>query len=139
MFSELPTRAEDVKSAVTNVSLEDVECVTATVIKEQGPHWLLRKRHGIDQNEKEYTAGTRQSDSEQRKLVEDDFTGKYHDWKSADWNELDWDKVKDLHVRELLAERRQMAQVAQQAHCLSCPQFLKHVRDLRCILVKQQR
>lgn len=44
------------------------------------------------------------------------------------WDELDWGKVKDLQVRELLVERQKMADIAQNAQCLKCPHFLKHVR-----------
>jgi antiviral helicase SKI2 len=129
MFRDLPKKAEEVKSVITSVNLEDVECVTATLVKTTGPSWNVQLKRGINDNDENKASGIMQSDSVQRRLAEEAFTAKYSDWESADWNELDWDKVKDLRVRELLAERRTMAEIAQQAHCLSCPQFLKHVSD----------
>lgn len=67
------------------------------------------------------------SDPVQKKLVEEELTTRHNDWKSSDWDELEWDNVKDLQVRELVAERKKMADVAQQADCLKCPKFVKHV------------
>jgi antiviral helicase SKI2 len=131
MFSKLPTRTEDVKSAVTGVNLEDVECVTVTVVKVRGPHWYLQVRKGIDEHDQINAAAMLNSDPVQKQLAEEEFTSKYSDWESADWNELEWDKVKDLRVRELLTERQKMAQIAQQGQCLECPNFLKHVGSSR--------
>lgn len=127
MFSKLPNRAEDVGSAVTSVNLEDVECVTVTVVKVRGPPWYLQVRKGIDEHDQINVAALLKSDPVQQKLAEEEFTTKYCEWESADWNELEWDKVKDLQVRELLAERQKMAQICQQGNCLRCPNFLKHV------------
>jgi antiviral helicase SKI2 len=131
MFSKLPTRAEDVKSAVGSVDLEDVECVTVTAVKVRGPPWYLQVRKGIDECDQTNVAALLKLEAVQRKLAEEDFTTKYCDWESADWNELEWDKVKDLQVRELLSERQKMAHIAQQAQCLGCPNFLKHVCALK--------
>jgi antiviral helicase SKI2 len=127
MFSQLPRRAEDVKSSVTSVNLEDVECVTVTVVKVRGPPWYLQIRKGIDENDQINVAAMLKSDPVQRELAEEDFTAKYCHWESADWEELEWEKVKDLQVRELLAGRQTLARIAQQKQCLSCPNFLRHV------------
>lgn len=72
----------------------------------------------------------------QKKLIEEEFTTKYNDWESADWDELEWDKVKDLRVREILAERRKVGQIAQQGKCLTCPHFVRHVSSLKLICSK---
>jgi antiviral helicase SKI2 len=138
MFSKLPKRAEDIKSAVTAVNLEDVECVTLTVVKVRGPHWYLQVRKGIDEHDQINVAAMLNSDPVQKQLAEEEFTSKYSDWESADWNELEWDKVKDLRVRELLSERQKMAQIAQQGQCLRCPSFLKHVGSSRLRLRKDK-
>lgn len=50
----------------------------------------------------------------------------YASWTSNAWDEQDWTKVNDLRVRELLAERQMVAQKAQSAKCLDCPDFVKH-------------
>jgi antiviral helicase SKI2 len=131
MLSKLPKRAEEVRSAVISVNLEDVECVTVTAVKVKGPPWYLQIKKGIDGYDQINVAAILKSDPVQKKLAEEDFTANYGDWESADWNELEWDKVKDLQVRELFVERQKMAQIAQHGHCLQCPNFLKHVSALR--------
>lgn len=42
LFSPLPTEASQVKSGVTQVLLDDVECVTQTLIKVRGPIWFIK-------------------------------------------------------------------------------------------------
>jgi antiviral helicase SKI2 len=46
MFSPLPDRAARVKSGTTQVQLDDVECVTQTVVKVRGPNWYLKIARG---------------------------------------------------------------------------------------------
>lgn len=127
MFGKLPKTAEDVKSGVISVNLEDVESVTVTIVKVRGPPWYMQIKKGIDEHDQTNIAALLNSDPVQKKLTEEEFIMKYCDWTAADWNELEWDKVKDLHVRELLIERQKMGNIAQQAQCIKCPNFLKHV------------
>ena len=42
MFAPLPTHASRVKYRISQVLLDDVECVTQTVIKVRGPHWFIK-------------------------------------------------------------------------------------------------
>lgn len=51
----------------------------------------------------------------------------YAVWTSTVYNEQDWTKVNELSIRELLVERSKMADITQNAKCLECPDFLKHV------------
>ena len=130
MYSRLPERAEDLKSAVINVSLEDVECVSVTTVKVRGPPKYLQLKKGADRFDQLNVAVILKTDPVQEKLAEEEFTAKYSDWKSEDWNELEWDMVKQLEVRELLTERRKMAQVVENGQCLGCPDFPRHVSSL---------
>lgn len=50
-------------------------------------------------------------------------------WKASFWEELDWSRIKLLSIRDTLEVRKQQLQSAQQAHCLECPNFVKHVRS----------
>ena len=127
MFTKLPKNAEEVKSAVINVNLEEVECVTTASVKVRGPPLCLQVRKVTDEHHQTSVIAMLKLDPVQKRLAEEEFTTKYCNWEIADWNELEWDKVKDLQVRDLLAERQKMAQIAQQAQCLRCPNFLKHV------------
>lgn len=52
------------------------------------------------------------------------------DWASPTWDEHEWTRVRDMTVQEILGKREQAAKTAQQAHCLECPNFVKHVRTL---------
>lgn len=42
MFTPLPDQAARVKSGITQVSLDDVEAVTQTLVKVRGPHWYIK-------------------------------------------------------------------------------------------------
>lgn len=53
------------------------------------------------------------------------------DWTSSAWDEVDWSRIKDMSIREILDKRRAAAAVAQGAHCLQCPNFVKHVSFCR--------
>lgn len=109
MFSTLPTAANQVKFGVTNVLLEDVEAVTVTNIKVKGPQWYIKVG------------------KEQKRIAEEEVPLMYSSWTMPAWDEIYWDNlVKELQVRELLAMRKQLTDGIQSAHCLTCPDFLKH-------------
>ena len=48
-------------------------------------------------------------------------------WELSSWDELDWGRAKLLSVRDTLEARQQDLEQAQGAHCLACPNFVKHV------------
>ncbi|RMZ79548.1 hypothetical protein DV737_g3400, partial [Chaetothyriales sp. CBS 132003] len=108
LFTPLPKSAEQVKQGVIQVFLDDVECVTRTVIKISGPHWYIK------------IAGVQQA------WAEEDFVKKYSDWTDSAYDEQEWTKVHELAVRELLVKRDAAARTVQQAKCPACPDFLKH-------------
>lgn len=62
----------------------------------------------------------------QKSFAEEEFVQVYSSWISSAWDEQDWNKVHDLPVRELLVERQKVADLVQNAKCLSCPNFVKH-------------
>jgi len=57
------------------------------------------------------------------------------DWTASAWDEIDWYRVKDMSVREIHDKRRAAAATAQDAHCLECPNFVKHVSIVLIITV----
>ncbi|KAJ9605383.1 Antiviral helicase ski2 [Cladophialophora chaetospira] len=107
LFSPLPNKVSRVRWNVAHVLLDDVECLTQTVVKVDLRPLLS-------------------SHTEQQKFVEDEFVHVYSSWVSTAWDEQDWSRVNELSVRELLAERKKFATIFQNAKCLSCPNFLKH-------------
>lgn len=52
-------------------------------------------------------------------------------WKASHWEELDWSRVKLLSIRDTLEARKIELQRVAGAQCLSCPDFVKHVRSKR--------
>lgn len=62
----------------------------------------------------------------QKQFAEEEFVQVLSSWVSSAWDEQDWSKVNDLHVRELLAERKSVAEVILRSKCLECPDFIKH-------------
>lgn len=68
--------------------------------------------------------------TEQKKFAEKDFIENYADWVSPAYNEQDWSKAQELKIRELLSERSKVAAICQNAKCLECPHFLKHVSSI---------
>jgi antiviral helicase SKI2 len=62
----------------------------------------------------------------QKQFAEEEFVNVYSSWISSAWDELEWSKVNELHVRELLAERKAASDLFEKGKCLSCPDFLKH-------------
>ena len=46
MFTPLPNDPERVNIGPTQVSLDDVECVTQTIVKVRGPHWYIKVAKG---------------------------------------------------------------------------------------------
>ncbi|RMD40697.1 hypothetical protein DV735_g4452, partial [Chaetothyriales sp. CBS 134920] len=108
LFTPLPKSGEQVKREVTQVLLDDVECITCTVIKIPGPHWYIK------------------IPKVQQAWAERDFVKKYSDWTDSAYDEQEWTKVHELAVREILAKREAAARTVQQAQCQTCPDFLKH-------------
>lgn len=50
MFESLPTDASQVKSGMTQVMLEDIECVTTTSVKIKGQAWTIQLPPGMTLN-----------------------------------------------------------------------------------------
>jgi len=47
-------------------------------------------------------------------------------YTSTTFDEIDWSRLKEMTVRDILDRRRTFASDAQSAHCLTCPNFVKH-------------
>ena len=128
LFSKLPNEVSRVRWMVTQVLLDDVECLTQTVVKVKGPLWYIKIPRGnsILTTVQVDLRALLNSDAEQQKFVEGDFITYYSSWGNPAWIEQDWEKVHELSIRELLGQRKKFANVFEQAKCLSCPNFLKH-------------
>lgn len=128
LFSPLPSKVSRVRWNVTMVSLDDVECLTQTVVKVRGPKWYIRVSTGnsILTSAQVDLRSLLNSYAEQQTFAENEFVNVYSSWASTAWDEQDWSKVHELSVRELLVERTKVAAIFENAKCLSCPNFLKH-------------
>jgi antiviral helicase SKI2 len=108
LFANLPKKFSELSLKVSIVPLSDIECVTETIIKSEGPFKALNNK------------------KEARQLAEEQFIPLCESWTFRDWDEVDWRKVKDLTVQNLLDERKKVAEEAQNKECLKCPKFLQH-------------
>lgn len=46
MFTRLPDKPARVRHGITQVLLDDVQCVTQTLVKVRGPQWYIKVRKG---------------------------------------------------------------------------------------------
>lgn len=51
-------------------------------------------------------------------------------WTAPYWDELDWSRIKQLSLRDTLEKRKQEIVVAQNARCVECPNFARHVSNV---------
>ncbi|ETN43274.1 uncharacterized protein HMPREF1541_02433 [Cyphellophora europaea CBS 101466] len=107
LFATLPQDPLKIKATAMHVPLADVEVVTQTRVKADAQAIL-------------------NSSVEQERFIQGELLKDYADWTSKAYDEQEWTKVNELSVRELLAERARVADMAQNAKCLECPDFLKH-------------
>lgn len=108
MMTKLPQAKKHISTKTLWVPVTDLICVTKTTLKGIVPE--------IFQGGDGYLAAV----AELSRLCQS--------WTLPEWDELDWSKIKDMTTRELLEKRKQVAEAAQQGACISCPEFLKHVR-----------
>ncbi|KAI9871999.1 MAG: hypothetical protein M1830_002179 [Pleopsidium flavum] len=107
LFTRLPNKASEMKLRAASIPLSNVECVTRTVIKIDLPS-VVRK------------------DKEAVKFAEEELVKLCSSWDTPDWDELDWARVKDLQLRNILDERKDVALAAEQCTCIQCSTFLRH-------------
>jgi antiviral helicase SKI2 len=107
-FAALPNEYSELSLRISIVPISDIECVTETVIKSDGPFKAL--------NDKKETM----------KLANDQFIPLCASWGYRDWEEVNWRKIKDMALQNLLDARQKAAEGAQNRKCLTCPKFLQH-------------
>lgn len=130
IFRKLPQFADQVKASVVNVTLDELEMVTQTMVKVRGPPWSLKIEKGNICLHSQVDPSVLKSVTGYKKWAEHEFLDTYADWQSDVYNEQDWSKVLELRVRELLNERVQIESACQSAKCLRCRDFLKHVSEV---------
>ncbi|OJJ46626.1 hypothetical protein ASPZODRAFT_152081 [Penicilliopsis zonata CBS 506.65] len=108
LLQPLPTRAADMTLKVCRVPIQDLECVTKTLIKLGGPIWYLN----IKKEAAKY------ADKELSKLCAS--------WTNPVWDEVDYERIKELQVRDILEKRQAQINIAQSCKSLECPTFLAH-------------
>ena len=137
-FSNLPTSTSQIRTSIVNVTLDDLEIVTETMVKVRGPPWFMKIPKGTYYLQTQIPTTVLKSPVEQQKFAEKDFISTYSSWTSSVYDEQDWSKVLELRVRELLSERDEVASRCQKAKCLTCPSFLKHVSTSLLIIYRTE-
>ncbi|OAT11538.1 DEAD/DEAH box RNA helicase [Blastomyces gilchristii SLH14081] len=108
LFSPLSTNPNEMVLKTYKIPLEDLECVTTTVVKIGGPTWYLNIK------------------KESLKVAQKDLVPLCTSWEASAWDELAWDRVKELQIVEILNQRQAQVAIVESSECLQCPEFLKH-------------
>ena len=106
-FASLPRKRSDLRLRSAIVPLNDIECLTPTIIRSDAS--LLASL-----------------DRDPPQSAVDEIITLTNDWTSATWDELELNKVRDLSVRETNFARSSAYKTASSAHCITCSNFLKH-------------
>jgi len=107
LFTELPQTKKYISTKTLYIPVSDLECVTQTIMKGVIP--------GIFEGGESYQDAVKELERICRT------------WELEEWNELNWGRINDLHLREILEQRKQQVAACQGRECLTCPQFIKHV------------
>lgn len=107
LFTELPQSKKYISTKTLYIPVSDLECVTQTITRGVVP--------GIFEGGEPLQDAVKELERICRT------------WKLEEWNELDWGRINDLHLREILEQRKQQVIACQERKCLSCPHFVKHV------------
>ena len=131
-FDKLPTEVAAMELKIIKVPLQDIECVTDTVVKVRGPMWHLKIKKGTKSSDRNHTLRLLSGDVEVVKFTETEMLKFMASWLEPQWNELDWSRIKEITTRDLLERRADAARRAQQGACFDCSDFVKHVSKQRC-------
>ena len=126
-FAKLPTEGAEMELKILKIPLGDVDAVTDKTVKARGPMWLFNVKKGIDDSAQTRFDDLLKHREEQARFAEGEIANICVSWDQPQWNEIDWSRIKELTTRDLLEYRKQEAVKVQQAHCVECPNFVKHV------------
>ncbi|KAI9769955.1 MAG: hypothetical protein M1840_003665 [Geoglossum simile] len=109
-FSNQTALNSEIRFRESRVPLSSIECMTKTVVK-------------FD------IAGALNGDSDALKKGQDEVARLCDSWMAPEWDELDWSRIRDMHLRNVLDERKKEAVCAQERRCVGCENFLKHFSE----------
>ncbi|KAH7139272.1 NUC185 domain-containing protein [Dendryphion nanum] len=108
LFRNLPKNERDMILKPAFIPLNDVECLTRTVIDFPETVKNVNKK------------------KEALILARDQFQPLCGSWNYSDWDEFNYEKIKNLNFRDIDDKRRKTGQIAADRQCLKCPDFVKH-------------
>jgi len=107
-YRSLPRKDSEMILKMAYVPLNDVECLTSTLIDIPESVQNFNKRKEV------------------RILAQNQFVPLCKSWMYKDWNEYDWNRIKNLNFREIFEARKREGAAATERKCLECPHFLEH-------------
>jgi antiviral helicase SKI2 len=131
-FRNLPKNVNEMILKPALIPLNDIECLTTTVIDipEGVQNLNYRKReHGPIEAYKYLLMVV----IDALALAQDQFKPLCSSWNYNDWDEFDYSKIKNLQFREIEDKRKKEGLIATERECLKCPNFLKHVSIRVCL------
>lgn len=126
-FRELPKNRKNLILKRALIPLNDIECLTRTVIDIPANVENLYRIKGAYSKNFCITFSVLTPDTDTLKLAQDQFLPLCGSWNFEDWDEYDYDRIKNLNFREIEMARREAGREATSKECLKCPNFLKHV------------
>ncbi|KAH0556316.1 hypothetical protein GP486_005759 [Trichoglossum hirsutum] len=106
-FGNISRSHSEIGFETVNVPLNDIECMTKTIIK-------------FD------VSSALKGDSDALQRGQEEVAKLFDSWMVPEWDELDWNRIKDMQLRNVLDERRKAGVCAQERRSIDCPNFLSH-------------
>ncbi|PNS17113.1 hypothetical protein CAC42_7167 [Sphaceloma murrayae] len=106
-FASLPQKESEIKLRQMPVPIVDIECMTKTLLSADVTSIQGKLQDAMKQ-------------------IKDDLLTTCSSWTSSVWEEMDYSRVKEVGIRNVLDERRKLAQVAQEKEAVLCPKLDKH-------------
>jgi antiviral helicase SKI2 len=125
-YRKLPNDPKDMILKIGYIPLNDIECLTKTII-DVPESVIFNRKKGKRQPLCYGSEPALTITSDVLKLAQDQFHPLCGSWDYEDWDEYDYSRIKSLKFRELLEARKMEGRNAVGKECLKCPNFLKHV------------
>ncbi|GAM87998.1 hypothetical protein ANO11243_060270 [Dothideomycetidae sp. 11243] len=106
-FVALPHKDSDLKLRQMLVSVQDIECMTRTILTAD-------------------VSAVQAKSPEAVKALRSDFLSNCSSWTSSVWEEMDYSKLREVSIMNILEERNKFAQIAQSKESVLCSQLEKH-------------
>ncbi|KAI9793137.1 MAG: hypothetical protein M1833_000822 [Piccolia ochrophora] len=122
-FGSLPIETSNFR--LTEVALDELEAVTTTLLRANNVRDFHFTTSEADLKQIDIPAILR-NEPEAILSASNELVPLSASWEDAGWDEIDWARIKDLHLRDILDDRKAEAESAQNQQSVTCANFVKH-------------